>query len=239
MIMKYEKICRGKFIERPNRFTAYVDICGSKQKVHVKNTGRCRELLVPGAEVYLEDFSEKIGKRRLRYSVVGVKKETEHGSIIINMDSQAPNKVVKEALEAEKLVLPGLADISFVRGEYRYGDSRLDFMVKDSSGKTALAEVKGVTLEMNGTARFPDAPTERGIKHIEELIKAKSEGYAACIIFVIQMNGAEYFEPNYDTHPEFGDALCRAESSGVAVLAYDCQVEPGSLKLGKPVKVRL
>lgn len=237
--MKYEKICCGKFIERPNRFVARVEISGEIHQVHVKNTGRCRELLLPGEEVFLEDFAGRMGSRKLRYSLIGVKKETPCGKMMINMDSQAPNKVVKEALESGRLVPFGLADAGYVKAEYRYGASRLDFFVRDKNGKECLVEVKGVTLEKNGVARFPDAPTERGVRHIEELMEAKERGIGACVIFVVQMKGITAFEPNHETHPEFGEALCRAERAGVEILAYDCRAEEDSLELDMPVDVRL
>lgn len=233
--MKYEKICRGKFIERPNRFIAHVDIGGEICKAHVKNTGRCRELLLSGAEVYLEDFAGRMGERKLRYSLVAVQK----GTMLVNMDSQAPNKVVREALESGRLLPEGLEAVELVKAEYKYGDSRLDFYVRDRAGREALAEVKGVTLEEDGIARFPDAPTERGVKHIKELIKAKEEGYAACIIFVIQMKGVKKFTPNYATHRQFGEMLCAAEEAGVEILAYDCIAGKNFLTLDRPVEIAL
>lgn len=233
--MEYRNIQKGTFIERPNRFVAKVNINGIEETVHVKNTGRCKELLVPGAEVYLEDFMDKMGTRKMRYSLVGVKK----GSLMINMDSQAPNQVVKEALAQEKLRLPGMERLILVKGEQICGDSRLDFYVEDQKGQSGLAEVKGVTLEEHGIARFPDAPTQRGVKHIEELIKARSQGYLVWIIFVIQMKGISFFEPNDTTHLEFGDALREAAASGVGVLAYDCHVTENSMVLADPVEIRL
>lgn len=233
--MKYEKICQGKFIERPNRFIAYVDIGGEICKAHVKNTGRCRELLLSGAEVYLEDFAGRMGERKLRYSLVAVQK----GTMLVNMDSQAPNKVVREALESGRLLPAGFEAVELVKAEYKYGDSRLDFYVRDRAGREALAEVKGVTLEEDGIARFPDAPTERGVKHIKELIKAKEEGYAACIIFVIQMKGVKKFTPNYATHRQFGEMLCAAEKAGVEILAYDCIAGKDFLTLDRTVEIAL
>lgn len=237
--MKYQHIVHGTFIERPNRFVAHVEIAGRVEKVHVKNTGRCRELLVSGADVYLEDFSERMGSRKLRYSLISVGKPTAKELLMVNMDSQAPNKVVREALENGTLLPGGLHHVKYIKSEYRYGKSRLDFYAEDSGGHQWLAEVKGVTLEENGVARFPDAPTERGIRHIEELITAVGEGYYACIIFVIQMKGVASFEPNYLTHREFGEALERAKKAGVEVLAYDCQVTADTLTLDKPVPVNL
>lgn len=237
--MKYDNVIRGTFIERPNRFIAHVEIDGRVEKAHVKNTGRCRELLVPGAAVYLQDFDGRMGTRKLRYSLIGVEKRTPQGCLMINMDSQAPNKVVKEALEEGRLVPQGLSEITRVRGEFQYGNSRLDFYAEDSRGHKLLAEVKGVTLEENGVARFPDAPTERGIKHIEELIGAVEDGYHACVVFVIQMKGVFRFEPNDETHRAFGDALRRAKKAGVEILAYDCLVGKDTLILDHPVIVSL
>lgn len=232
--MKYENIVTGKFIERPNRFIAMVDVNGCMEKAHVKNTGRCRELLVPGAQIYLEDFKGRMGKRKLRYSLIGVKK----GDIPVNMDSQAPNQVVKEALLRGTLDLPGMERITVVKGEQRYGNSRLDFYVEDESGRKGFIEVKGVTLEEDGVARFPDAPTQRGVRHVEELIEA-AEKYCVYVIFVIQMKGIRQFEPNDRTHREFGDVLRKAKKQNVQVLAYDCIVEEDSLELDQQVTVVL
>ena len=241
--MKYRNIIKGKFISRPNRFIAHVEVDGKEEKSHVKNTGRCRELLQPGAVVYLEDFRERMGSRKLEFSLIGVEKTVQraefHETIMVNMDSQAPNKVVKEAMQSGRLLPAGLCDASYIKPEYTYGASRMDFYAEDSCGKKLLMEVKGVTLEDGGIARFPDAPTERGIKHVEELIGAKKQGYEAAILFVIQMKGVEWFEPNYATHAAFGEALCRAAAAGVEILAYDCIVEEDSLVLDKAVKVRL
>ncbi|HIU26024.1 MAG TPA: DNA/RNA nuclease SfsA [Candidatus Copromorpha excrementigallinarum] len=237
--MKYTNIQSGIFVERPNRFVALVDMGGKQEQVHVKNTGRCRELLVPGAKVYLEDFAGKMGSRKLRYSLVVVEKKTPRGTLIINMDSQAPNKAVEEALMEGRLPLRGMEALKTLRREYKYGSSRMDFYGVDISGREALIEVKGVTLEENGTARFPDAPTQRGIKHVEELIEARKEGVFAYMIFVIQMKGPVKFEPNRDTHPEFGEALEKAERAGVELLAVDCRVTPGEMKTDSPVEIIL
>ncbi len=237
--MKYKKICTGRFVERPNRFTAYVEMGGIVHKVHVKNTGRCRELLVPGAEVFMEDFDGRMRQRKLRYSLIGVKKNGSERDILVNMDSQAPNKVVEEALLSGRILPAGLRDAAFVKREYKYRDSRLDFYIKDSAGKEAVIEVKGVTLEEAGIAKFPDAPTERGVRHIMELIKAREEGYVTCIIFVIQMEGIKVFTPNYETHSRFGEALCAAEKAGVEIMAYDCIVGEDSLSIHESVCVQL
>lgn len=237
--MKYEKIVKGKFIERPNRFVALVEVCGETEKVHVKNTGRCRELLVPGAIVYLEDFHGKMGMRKMRYSLIGVEKKRGEEILLINMDSQAPNKVVREALENGRLLLPNMAELEHIKWEAKYGDSRLDFYVKDINGKEAYAEVKGVTLENNGIASFPDAPTERGIKHLYELLKAKEEGKEAYAIFVIQMKGVSVFGPNDERHKAFGDALRDVTAKGVHVIALDCKVTEDTLLIDEAVKVNL
>lgn len=237
--MKYEKIIKGKFKSRPNRFIATVHIEGKEERAHVKNTGRCKELLVEGADVYLEDHFDKMGTRKLRYSLITVEKEKAGGALPVNMDSQAPNKVVKEALENGSLNLPGMSSLAKIRGEAVYGDSRLDFYVCDDRGKEAYIEVKGVTLEENGVARFPDAPTERGVKHIEELMRALSEGKKAFIVFVIQMKGIRTFMPNDMTHKAFGDALRRASEKDVTVMAYDCKVTEDEIVLGERVPVAL
>ena len=237
--MKYESIIKGKFVERPNRFVAVVEVEEELHRVHVKNTGRCRELLVPGAIVYLEDFGGRMGSRKMRFSLIGVEKVTEGGTILINMDSQAPNKVVKEALEGGKLQLPGLDMLSEIKWEAKYGDSRLDFYVKDINGKEAYAEVKGVTLENEGLASFPDAPTERGIKHLYELLKAKEEGMESYAIFVIQMKGVTSFSPNDERHKAFGDALRDVASKGVHIIALDCKVTEDTLLIDEDVQINL
>ena len=252
--MKYEKIVKAKFIERENRFVARVGIGEGDDaetvKVHVKNTGRCRELLVPGSTVYLEDFEGRMGSRRMRYSLVAVEKKVVGGALLINMDSQAPNKVVQDALADGRIRLPGLSNLTLIKPEVKYGDSRFDFYVEADgadeqfTNKTvepdrAFIEVKGVTLEEDGHARFPDAPTERGIKHINELIRARSEGYLAYVIFVVQMKGMRDVSPNYDTHPEFGEALAKAAEAGVSILAYDCKVTPDSLTIDSQIEFKL
>ncbi|MBR5489553.1 MAG: DNA/RNA nuclease SfsA [Firmicutes bacterium] len=233
--MKYTNIKTGKFIDRPNRFIATVEVDGSVEKAHVKNTGRCRELLIPGAQIYLEDFEGRMGKRKMRYSLIKVMK----GDQLINMDSQAPNAVVKEALSDGKLQLPDMGPLKLVKGEYKFGDSRLDFYVEDTDGRKGLIEVKGITLEVDGIAKFPDAPTERGVKHIEELIGAGREGYNVYIVFVIQMKGISAMMPNDETHKAFGDTLRSAAEQGVHVLAYDCIVTEDGLQIDSPVPVVL
>lgn len=226
--MKYREIVQGSFLERPNRFIAYVELMGKREKVHVKNTGRCKELLLPGAVVYLEKSNNPA--RSTVFDLIAVRK----GERIINMDSQAPNKVVGEWLQT-KAFFP---DLTMVRPETVYGNSRFDFYVETKREKIFM-EVKGVTLEEDGEVRFPDAPSERAVKHVEELIAAKRDGYRVFVVFVIQMEDVKYFTPNRNTHPEFADALCRAAEAGVEILAYDCKVTPDSLTLNCPVPVKL
>ena len=242
--MKYQNIRKAVFCERSNRFIAHVELEGEIVKAHVKNTGRCRELLLPGAAVYIEDFAGRMGSRKLRYSLIAVEKVVQdadgrENNVLINMDSQAPNKVTAEALQNGHLKVSGMDELAEIRGEYTYGESRIDFYCKDRSGRELLMEVKGVTLEEDGVARFPDAPTQRGVKHVEELIRARQEGYAAGILFVIQMKGVHRMEPNWQTHPAFGEALQKAQTAGVEIMAYDCRVEPDLLELDEPVEVEL
>lgn len=237
--MKYKIIKEAKFIERINRFVAKVELPGGEiTKVHVKNTGRCKELLLPGSRVYMEDFEGRMGTRRMQYSLIAVEKVIGQGdcseSILINMDSQAPNKVVQEALADGRICLPGMSDLTLIKPETKYGDSRFDFYV-EAGDKRGFIEVKGVTLEEDGHARFPDAPTERGVKHINELISAHGEGYESYILFVIQMDGAKDVAPNYVTHPRFGEALAEAANAGVNILAYDCLVTADSLTINNPI----
>ena len=226
--MKYERIVKGKFLERPNRFIAYVDIDGQKETVHVKNTGRCKELLRPGAVVYLQEFDPSA--RKTKWDLIAVEKNGR----IINMDSQIPNKVVKEWLESGGL----FQNVTKIQPEYTYGDSRVDLYV-EADGKKVLIEVKGVTLEEEGRVRFPDAPSERAVKHVEELKRAVGEGYEAYAFFVIQMKDVRYFTPNMDTHPAFGEALREAALAGVHVIAYDCWVDCDHITLEDEVKVVL
>lgn len=226
--MKYDSITAGRFLERPNRFIAYVEMDGRREKVHVKNTGRCRELLQPGATVYMEKSANP--ERSTAYDLVAVEK----GSRMVNMDSQAPNRAVGEWLKGKSL-FPGL---TLVRPETVYGNSRFDFYVETKEEKIFI-EVKGVTLEDDGVVSFPDAPSDRAVKHVEELVLAKRDGYRVFVLFVIQMEGVRFFMPNRETHPEFAEALCRAAESGVEVLAYDCLVKPDSMQIHKPVPVFL
>lgn len=226
--MEYTKIVKAIFKERPNRFIAIANIDGKEETVHVKNTGRCRELLVKGATIFLEEGQNP--NRKTKYDLVGVIKNGN----LINMDSQAPNKVAIEFLKESNL----FSKNAIIKGEVTYKSSRFDIFVTDGDRK-AFIEVKGVTLENDGIAMFPDAPTERGIKHIRELISAKDEGYESYILFVIQMKGIKEFTPNYSTHLEFGNTLKIAKENGVKILAYDCIVTENSLKIDMPIAVRL
>lgn len=222
--MRYKNITRGIFIDRPNRFVAHVEIDGKVETVHVKNTGRCRELLLPGAEIYLTEPGTP--GRKTRYDLVVVRKGN---GILFNIDSQAPNKVIKEWLagQAFDTVVP----------EYTYGNSRIDFYMERSDRKY-LMEVKGCTLEVDGIGYFPDAPTERGVKHLHELIRAAREGYRAIAAFVIQMDGVTEVRPNAATHPEFAAAFAEAVAAGVQILMLPCHVEPDSLTVNPGYEVR-
>ena len=226
--MHYQQVIPGRFIRRPNRFIAQVETSDGIQTVHVKNTGRCRELLVPGATVYLERGTNP--GRKTPYDLIAVEK----GDLLINMDSQAPNKVFGEWAAAGGF-LPG---VTAIRSEDVYGDSRLDFCIETEKGPH-LVEVKGVTLEEKGCARFPDAPTERGIKHIRELQRAAETGLDTTLFFVVQFQNAHSVAPNDDTHPAFGEALREAVAHNVKVCAFDCLVTPDSLSIRREVPVIL
>jgi sugar fermentation stimulation protein A len=226
--MIYPDICEGSFIERLNRFVAVVEMDGKTEICHVKNTGRCRELFVPGAGVFLQRHEP--GARKTNYDLIAVKKRDR----LINVDSQAPNRVFREWAEGGGF-LPG---ITRIQPEFRCLNSRFDFLL-ELSGRKALVEVKGVTLEEDGAALFPDAPTERGVKHLRELAEARTLGFDAFAVFVIQMKGIAYFTPNGRTHPAFGQALRDAQNAGVGVCAVDCAVTPRSIAAGERVEVRL
>ncbi|MBQ2802500.1 MAG: DNA/RNA nuclease SfsA, partial [Lachnospiraceae bacterium] len=226
--MKYQHIVQAEFIDRPNRFIARVKINGREETVHVKNTGRCKELLIRGAVVYLEKSNNP--KRATLYDLVSVEK----GKRLINMDSQAPNKVVEEWLWKKEL----FPDLILVRPETKYGNSRFDFYVETKNEKIFI-EVKGVTLEEDGIVRFPDAPSDRAVKHVEELIQARKDGYRVFVLFVIQMSGVRYFTPNRVTHKAFAEALEKASDAGVEILAYDCLVKKDSLEINQSVPVQL
>jgi sugar fermentation stimulation protein A len=231
--MNYNKVVKAKFVERPNRFIAFCDIDGKIEKVHVKNTGRCKELLTDEAVVYLEESDNP--NRKTKYSLIAVEK----GNRLINMDSQVPNKVVYEGLVNKKIVLPGIdEEITFIKPEKTYNNSRFDIYLETKSKKVFI-EVKGVTLEEDNIVKFPDAKTERGVKHINELIEAKKDGYECYILFLIQMNNVLYFTPNNEMHKDLGDALINARNNGVGVLAYDSLVEFNSITINKEIKVIL
>lgn len=226
--MQYGKILPARFLARPNRFVARVEAEGQELVCHVKNTGRCRELLVPGATVWLEESPNP--NRKTKFDLIAVEK----GERLINMDAQAPNQVFGEWATSGRF----REGLTLLRPETTYGSSRFDFYWESSKSR-GFVEVKGVTLEEDGVVRFPDAPTLRGVKHLEELVKVHEAGYEAAVCFVIQMGDVRYFAPNDATHPEFGQALRKAAAAGVEVLAMDCTVTPQTLTMGKPVPIKL
>ena len=226
--MRYPNITKAEFVSRENRFVASVRLNGELLRVHVKNTGRCRELLTPGATVYLVKSENQL--RKYSYDLVAVEK----GPLLVNMDSQAPNRVFQEFLQCAGF----LDGITYIKPEYTFGTSRVDFYF-ERTGERHLVEVKGVTLEENGLCRFPDAPTQRGARHLRELARAAREGYHAWICFVVQMAGMTVLEPNLKTDPEFTHALQDAARSGVEVRAYGCTVTPDSLSIAYQIPVRL
>ena len=281
--MKYNQVVSGTFLQRPNRFIAHVLINGKEEICHVKNTGRCRELLIPGCTVYCAVSDNP--QRKTKYDLIAVEKCIEnqivfansgipsqrvkstpeaHSTLLVNMDSQAPNAAVKEWLRSGA---SPFGNIDFLKPEYKYGNSRFDFYLEcktetkrtgvssNSTEKTEamqapteneithprkiFLEVKGVTLEDNGVVLFPDAPTERGVKHVRELIRCHEEGFETYVLFVVQMEHAQYFTPNRKTHPQFADALCDAQNAGVHLLAFTCKVTPDEMKIDKELKVRL
>ncbi len=222
--MKYNNLVIGEFIDRPNRFIAHVKINGKVETVHVKNTGRCRELLIPGVKVGLVKFD--VIARKTAYDLVSVYKT---GLGWVNIDSQAPNKVVSEWLESG---LSCFGEIDFIKPEFTYGESRIDFYL-ENKGKKILIEVKGCTLEVEKEGYFPDAPTERGVKHLKELMKAVKDGYEAYILFVIAMPNVLTVHPNRNTHKEFADTYEEALKHGVSVIFLPCDVTPGELTFKK------
>lgn len=225
--MHYENMVPGEFIARPNRFIAHVRIRGEEAVCHVKNTGRCRELLPPGTRVWCQEHDNPA--RKTKFDLITVKK----GDRLINMDSQAPNAAAKEWI-----LSGGLGHIEQLKGEYTHGDSRFDFsFLKD--GRRCFLEVKGVTLEHDGVCAFPDAPTERGVKHLKGLTELARQGYGAYVLFVIQMADVKYLRPNDETDPAFGKALREAAENGVTVLAMDCGVTEDTMQIRLPVVVRL
>ena len=226
--MIYENIKRGIFLSRPNRFIAHVEIDGKEQICHVKNTGRCKELLLPGVKVILCESDNP--DRKTKYDLIAVYK----GNSLINMDSQIPNWVAYEWLKEGNL----FKDITLIKPECKYKNSRFDFYVETKKSKNFI-EVKGVTLEEDGVAMFPDAPTERGVKHIKELTECKIEGYSAFVIIVIQMKGIKYFTPNVKTHKAFATALKEAKEAGVEIICLDCIVEENSIKADSLVEWKI
>ena len=225
--MKYNNMCRGVFLSRPNRFIAHVEIDGKTEICHVKNTGRCKELLPAGAKVWCQPADNP--NRKTKFDLIAVEK----GERLINMDSQAPNAAAKEWLSSG-----GLGKIENLRPETVHGDSRFDFSFTQD-GKECFLEVKGVTLEEDGVCAFPDAPTQRGAKHLRGLAEAAREGFGAYVLFVIQMGDVKFLHPNDATDPTFGAALREAASAGVKVIAVDCIITPDSMEIGKEVPVRL
>ena len=226
--MEYKNTVRGIFVSRPNRFIAEVQVGDEIKICHVKNTGRCRELLLPGARVILEHSAAE--NRKTEYDLIAVYKD----DMLINIDSQAPNKVFGEWISSGGFI----SSVDCIRPECRYGDSRFDFYI-EARGRRIFAEIKGVTLERDGIAMFPDAPTERGVKHIRELMAAVREGYEACVVFVVQMENCRYFTPNRETHPALADALIEARAAGVGVFAFSCHVTESTLRIAEPVEVRI
>lgn len=231
--MKYSNIIKGEFISRPNRFIANVKIENQIHTVHVKNTGRCKELLVPNCTVYLSGSDNP--NRKTKYDLIAVEKERKNKPpLLINMDSQIVNYVAEEWLKESGF----FGKNATIRREVPFGKSRFDFFIETENQKTFL-EIKGVTLEKDGIALFPDAPTERGLKHINELIEAKRKGYSSYILFVIQMKEITEFSPNSETHIEFAKSLKKAEEKGVKIMAMDCDVSPDEIKISKEVKIHL
>ena len=226
--MKYGKVIPAEFLDRPNRFIAEVRIGDRVEKVHVKNTGRCRELLVPGCRCYLHDSCSP--SRKTRYDLIAVKK----GDLLINMDSQIVNDAAEEFLKKGTLFPRSAA----IRRETVFGSSRFDFYIESGPRKIFL-EAKGVTLENDGVVLFPDAPTARGVKHLNELVSALKQGYESCVLFIVQMQNVRLFRPNDATDPEFGAALRRAERAGVKVLVMTCRVTPGSIIVDSPLPLEL
>ena len=226
--MQYADIRPAVFRSRPNRFIAKVEIDGQEETVHVKNTGRCKELLVPGRTVWLEEGSNP--NRKTKYDLIAVDKD----GLLVNMDAQAPNKVFAEWAKTGHFV----PNLTLLRPETTWGKSRFDFYW-EAGDRRGFVEVKGCTLEVNGYCRFPDAPTERGVKHLNELTACMTDGYEAAVCFVIQMEGMKQFSPNDATHPAFGDALRAASQAGVQVLAVECHVEPGRLEMTHHIPVIL
>lgn len=231
--MRYNHSCPAVFLDRPNRFIAHVELGGQRETVHVKNTGRCRELLIPGSRVYLARSDNP--NRKTKYDLIAVEKALkDRPPLLINMDSQAPNRVFQEFAASGRF----LPEVRLVRPEKTFGNSRFDFYL-EAGGQRIFAEVKGCTLEEDGVCRFPDAPTERGTKHVRELVACQKEGYQAWLCIVVQMEGMKEFRPNDRTDPDFGQALREAAAAGIHVRAYECHVEPDSLQITGEIPVVL
>ena len=231
--MQYKKVITGRFILRRNRFVADVEIGSKQETVHVKNTGRCKELLLPGTEVYLAEADNP--ERKTRYDLIAVRKlRPGKEPLLINMDSQVPNEAALEYLQTSSL----FSKEAVFKREVTHLNSRFDLFVTDGPRRIFI-EVKGVTLEQNGTALFPDAPTERGVKHLKELTACLKEGFECYVFFVIQMKEISCFKPNDATHPAFGAALRQAAAAGVRVMAMDCVITPDSIRIDAPVPVEL
>jgi sugar fermentation stimulation protein A len=228
--MKYGRIKWAKFINRPNRFIANVELDGEREVVHVKNTGRCKEIFTEGTTVILEEATNP--NRKTRYSVIAGYKD----ELLINTDSQVPNAVVYEAIKDKKI--KEIQNVTYIKREVTFGNSRFDIYFENEHRK-GFIEVKGVTLEHGGVCRFPDAPTQRGAKHVHELIEAKRQGYYSYILFLVQMEGMRYFTPNDGTDPEFGEALRLAHEQGVEILVYDSIIKEDEILIGKRLDYRL
>lgn len=226
--MIYNNIKRAKFLNRSNRFIANIEIDGEEELCHVKNTGRCKELLREGVTVFVQEFNNS--NRKTKYDLISVYK----GDKLINIDSQAPNKVFHEFLLSGIL----FENIKLIKPESKYKNSRFDFYV-ETEDKKIFIEVKGVTLEENGVVKFPDAPTERGLKHLNELADCVEAGYEAYVCFIIQMEDVLYFTPNYETHKEFGETLKNVKKKGVNIIALDCKVTKDSLNFQNMVEIKL
>lgn len=229
--MKYKKIVEGIFLKRPNRFIAQVTIQGQEETVHVKNTGRCKEILVPGAKIILEDCSHNLN-RKTRYSIIAVWKE----DMLVNMDSQVPNQVVFDAINENKI--KGLEDLTYLQREVTFGNSRFDIYFENQDIK-GFIEVKGATLENHGISMFPDAPTERGTKHVLEMIEAVKKGYRGIIFFLIQMKGPKVFRLNWEMDEKFSEAIKLASRNGVEIMAYDSIVRDNSIYIDRQVEIDL
>lgn len=227
--MKYDNIKLAKFINRKNRFIAEIEIDNKIELCHVKNTGRCKELLIKGVDIFVQENNNE--NRKTKYSLICVKK----GNLLINMDSQIPNYVAKEAIENG--IIDEIKNVINIKQEVKYKNSRFDIYFEKENNLKGFIEIKGVTLEENGIVKFPDAPSERAIKHINELIEAKKEGYEAYILFVIQLKDVKHFEPNKETHYAFYEALKNAKNNGIHILAYDCFVSCDEILLKDKVDV--